>query len=151
MGCGLKFRGLGSSLVVRKCSALRYVHLMGWEVPFNIPLMEGMFCFMGWVRSRWTYRVLYCSSKVWVKLDWTVMVWMQLDGFGCPDALEYSFIEFWRDCLQRSLVPVPQVFTLCTMSWLVHTFYLRLFCQVRWSSNTQNPGEGCTIIAKNNS
>ena len=29
--------------------------------------------------------------------------------------------------------------------------YFGLFCQVRWSSNTQNPGEGCTIIAKNNS
>ena len=33
--------------MVREHSALRYVHFMGWEVPFNIPLVEGMARFHG--------------------------------------------------------------------------------------------------------
>ena len=76
---------------------------------------------------------------------------MQLDTFGCPDALEYSFIEFLgclsAEVLGPSTTGIYNVHNVMTGSLI----YLGLFCQVRWSSNTQHPGEGCTIIAKNNS
>ena len=79
------------------------------------------------------------------------MVWTQLDTFGCPDALEYSFIEFlgclFAEFLGPSTTGIYNVHNVMTASHI----YLGLFCRVRWSSNTQSPGEGCTIIAKNNS
>ena len=76
---------------------------------------------------------------------------MQLDTLGCPDALEYSFIEFlgclFAEVLGPNTTGIYNVHNVMTGSHI----YLGLFCQVRWSSDTQSPGEGCTIIAKNNS
>ena len=46
--------------MVREHSALSYVHFVGQEVPFNIPLVEGMAHFHGF-------------SKVWVNLEGPVL------------------------------------------------------------------------------
>ena len=75
---------------------------------------------------------------------------MQLDTFGHPDALEYSFIEFLglsTEVLGLSTTGIYNVHNVMTGSHI----YLGLFWWVRWSSDTQSSGEGCSIIAKNNS
>ena len=54
---------------------------------------------------------LDCHGRVWSNPDLTGLFWEGLDASGhfwrCPVASEYSFIELWVVCLQRSLVPVP--------------------------------------------
>ena len=52
--------------------------------------------------------------------------------------------------LTEPLVPVPTgIYNVPNVAWLVH-YYLELFCQVGWSSDTQNLGESCTVLTKDN-
>ena len=67
---------------------------------------------------------------------------MSLDRFVSVHSLSHS-------CLfAESLFPVPQAFTMCICSMVGSHIYLGVFCQVRWSTDTQNLGEGCTASTK---
>ena len=61
--------------------------------------------------------------------------------------LGYSFIEHW---LYVHRVPGPSTTGIYNVHLLHGRFkhYLGMFCQVGWSTDTQNSGESCTVLAK---
>ena len=103
-------------------------------------------------------------SKVQVNLEdpvlfqwspgWTGLIWDGLDATGhlwMPRCL--GVLIYWVFGLFVHRGPWSQYhrYLQCAQyhDWFTHLF--GLFCQVRWSSDAQSPGKGCTIIAKKNS
>ena len=87
--------------MVREYSTLRYESFMGWGIPLSLPLMRGVAHNHGLSKVFGGSGVLNCLRLFWEGLD------APGHFLRHPVSSEYSFIELWVVCLQRSLVPVP--------------------------------------------
>ena len=89
------------------------------------------------------------SGSNWTDPGWSGCNWKPLDTQIPLD--DPHLLSFWVVCLQSFLGPSTRGIYNVHNVMIGSHIYLGLFCQVRWSSDTQNPGEGCTIITKNHS
>ena len=125
--------------MVREYSALRFVVFYWVWVPPQSPTCGGG----GVIIPLWVVEGSPGDPELfWVALELSRRIWMSLERFVSVHSFSHSHL------FAEPLVPVPQTFTMCMCSMVDPHIYLGVFCQVRWSADTQIFGESCTAFTK---